>query len=302
MNSAVLIIGFNRPERLTALINRLRDAAPPRVYLAIDGPRNNSDAPRVLAAQNTVAAIDWTDQVFTRFRTTNLGCQHGVIDAVTWFLDAEPEGIIVEDDAVPDLSFFPFCDELLERYRGNERVLAIAGESRVPRTITPTEDAYRFSYMGPAGAWATWTAQWHSFLRNRTDNSPLATFAALAHTDHSNLLRRTHWSALMLANKTRVMDSWAYPFMLYGIANHRLTATPNTNLVADHGIGEDARHMRDGDPLAQPAGSLTWPLSHPPRIAVDTASEQWSNDHEAGAAPRQLAKNALTFVRRSLRR
>ncbi len=298
MNSAVLIIGFNRPERLAAVIDRLRDAAPPRVYLAIDGPRDNSDAPRVLAAQNTVAAIDWTDQIFTRFRTINLGCQHGVIDAVTWFLDAESEGIIVEDDAVPDLSFFPFCDELLERYRGANDVNAICGVNLVPVDVVPQVTDYRLSIMGPSVAWATWEDRWCDFISHRFDTSPLTTFAKMYRHPPGGIVTAAHWAAMMIANKTSAMDSWAYPFMLFGIARGRFAITPNRNLIHHQGVGSESTHAQEQTALAQPAFQLAFPLRHPPQLELDPASEQWSETHEIGASLSNLMANAVKMIRR----
>ena len=297
MNTAVLVIGFNRPEHLERVLERVREAAPPRVYVAIDGPRNDAEARNVDACRDVARKIHWAPTDL-RLRDVNLGCQRGVIDAVTWMLSKEPAGIIVEDDSVPDLSFFHFCDELLERYRDDGRVLAISGESRVPRQIAPSDTSYRFTYMGPAGAWATWRDRWSAFTANRIDASARQTYGGLAATRHGECLRRAHWVALSFANRTRVMDSWAYPFMISGIANGQATATPNVNLVADHGIGGDARHMQDADPLHQDAGSLVLPLRHPTRVEVDERSERWSEDHEIGFGAERLLRHGSTFVRR----
>jgi hypothetical protein len=297
VNTAVLVIGFNRPEHLERVLERVREAQPPRVYVAIDGPRNEAEAGSVDACRDVARKIDWAPTEL-RLRDTNLGCQRGVIDAVSWMLSREPEGIVVEDDSVPDLSFFRFCDEMLERYRDHGRILAISGESRVPTQVAPTDASYRFTYMGPAGAWATWRDRWNAFTTNRLDMSTRQTYSGLAATHHGEFLRRTHWAALAFANRTRVMDSWAYPFMISGIANGQMTVTPNVNLVADHGIGRDARHMQDADPLRQDAGSLPFPLRHPNQVEIDGRSEHWSEENEVGFGAERLLRHGSSFVRR----
>jgi hypothetical protein len=301
MNAAVLVIGFNRPEHLIRVLERVREADPPRVYVAIDGPRNETEKASVNACRDVAQAIDWAPTEL-RFRDSNLGCQEGVIDAVSWLLTKEPEGIVVEDDSVPDLSFFRFCDDLLNRYRDDRHVLAVSGESRVPENISSSDSSYRFTYMGPAGAWATWRDRWTEFAYHRRDVNLHRTYRGLAKTRHDAFLRRAHWIALSIANRTRVMDSWAYPFMIFGITKHQLTATPNVNLVADHGIGGDARHMQGADPLQQDAGSLTFPLQHPPRVEVDERAEQWSEIHEIGFGAQRLLKHGSNFVRRLVKR
>jgi hypothetical protein len=301
MNAAVLVIGFNRPEHLIRVLERVREADPPRVYIAIDGPRNETERASVDACRDVARAIHWAPTEL-RFQESNLGCQEGVIDAVSWLLTKEPEGIVVEDDSVPDFSFFRFCDDLLNRYRDDRHVLAISGESRVPNHVVPSDTSYRFTYMGPAGAWATWSDRWTEFAKHRLDANPCRTYRGLAKTRHNAFLRRAHWIALSFANRTRVMDSWAYPFMIFGIANHQLTATPNVNVVADHGIGSEARHMQSEDPLHQNAQPLAFPLRHPPLVELDERAEQWSEDHEIGFGAQRLLQHGSNFVRRLAKR
>lgn len=65
----------------------------------------------------------------TQFRDTNLGCGKGGSSAITWFLENEEEGIIIEDDFIPHLDFFKYCDEMLERYRNDDRIQLIAGQN-----------------------------------------------------------------------------------------------------------------------------------------------------------------------------
>lgn len=297
MNSPVLVIGFNRPHRLEAALDSVRNSEARAVFVAIDGPRGAADVQGVDECVEVARSIDWAPAQL-RIRDRNLGCQRGVVDAVSWFFDTEESGIIVEDDSVPDPSFYPFCAELLDRYAGVPEVLAIAGESRVPTYLTPSQSSYRFSYMGPAGAWATWRDRWQSFTLRRLDRDPIRLFRSLGGSDHGAILLRAHWTALALANRTRAMDSWAYPFMLEGIASRRLTATPNVNLVDDRGVGDDARHMASADALAQPHGAIGFPLQHPATMAVDLAAEKWSNRHEVASGPVQLARSGARFLQR----
>jgi hypothetical protein len=298
----VLVIGFNRPERLRAALEAVMASEPRRLYIAIDGPRTASDSEAVAATRAVAEAESRTVEKYLRLRETNLGCRLGVIDAVSWFLSAEPEGIIVEDDSIPDISFFRFAGELLARFRDDQNVLSIAGESRVPSSQTNPEWSYRFSLMGPAGAWATWSDRWFSFIDTRIDLSLWRTASALRASGSASALETAHWTAMMLANRTRVVDSWAYPFMIHGIAKRMLTATPNVNLVDDAGVGGGARHMSSADPLAQEATTLAFPLRHPPFVAVDRHAEAWSDEYEVGATPSGIVRNGAQFGRRFLRR
>jgi len=162
---AVLLIAFNRPQLLAALIERLRLVRPARVYLAIDGPRPSraGEAGLVNECRALVTAIDWPCEVFTLFRSTNLGCGLGVSSAISWFFTYEERGIILEDDILPDATFFKFCLELLERYQEDERVFSISGCNYVPKAMISRSGEYRFSRLPHVWGWATWRRSWECY-------------------------------------------------------------------------------------------------------------------------------------------
>ncbi len=299
LNSVVLVVGFNRPERLLEVLERVAGAHPAELFIAIDGPRSGGDKDQVERCRRIATERNWADTTHTRCRDRNLGCRRGMIDAVSWVLSHHDSAIIVEDDALPDPSFFEFSADLLEHYRHHSGVLAIAGESKVPPEFTDDATSYRFSRMGPAGAWATWADRWIPFAASL--GSPLA--ASLRRISASPRLSRKekmYWSGLLSANTTRAMDSWAYPFMLHGVLTDQVTATPNGNLVLDTGIGPDARHMRTDDVLAQQVNGMIFPLRHPMIVVVDEQAEQWSEEHEFNTSTQALVRSAVRCAQRLL--
>ena len=302
VGTPVLIIGFNRPDRLQSALEVVEASAPSRLYIAVDGPRSAADNALVEATRAVAKSAYMPSRTQLRLRDQNLGCRRGVIDAVSWFFNEESEGIIVEDDSIPDSTFFPFTHELLDRYRSDPSVMSIAGESRVPEQFTDFECSYRFSFMGPAGAWATWRDRWFAFVDDQVDSSIARTVRSLHASRNTTMLQTAHWTAMMIANKTKAVDSWAYPFMIHGLSSGLLTATPNVNLVNDTGVGKDARHMATVDPLAQQAFPVAFPLRHPKFVAIDRRAEAWSNEYEVGTTTSGLLNNGVEFGRRMLRR
>ena len=129
MKSPVLFIIFIREDTTRKVFEKIREAKPPRLYIAADGPRPGrpDDIEKCKATRSIVNDIDWECEVKTLFRDENLGCGKGVSSAITWFFDNEPEGIIIEDDILPNMEFFKFCDEMLEKYRDDERIQLVAG-------------------------------------------------------------------------------------------------------------------------------------------------------------------------------
>ena len=127
----VLLIAFNRPESTARVLRSLAEIQPQKLYVACDGPRSGrpEEARRCEAVRALVSQMDWPCDLQTLFQPSNLGCRAGVTAALDWFFEQEEEGIVLEDDIVADPTFFPFCQELLERYRHDERVGVIAANN-----------------------------------------------------------------------------------------------------------------------------------------------------------------------------
>ena len=160
-SEAVLLLGFNRPEKLKELIDVVRTAEPPRVYLALDGPRENRHSERqlVLANQELATQIDWGADVHTLFREQNLGCARAVSTAISWFFDHEEQGIILEDDVVPGPHFFRFAESMLWQHRNDASILAVCGSTSVPPRHH-ADGSFRFSRYRFVWGWGTWRDRW----------------------------------------------------------------------------------------------------------------------------------------------
>ena len=131
LKTAVLFLIFNRPDTTKQVFEAIRKSKPPRLYVAADGPRTDKsgEAEKVEQVRRIAMQVDWNCEVKTLFREENLGCGKAVSSAITWFFKNEEEGIILEDDCLPNQSFFWFCEELLERYRDDMRIMAVSGDN-----------------------------------------------------------------------------------------------------------------------------------------------------------------------------
>ena len=107
---------FNRPDVTSKVFERIREVKPRYLYIAADGPRLNhpEDNQKCEEVRKIVAAVDWDCELTTLFREENLGCGLAVSQAITWFFDQVEEGIILEDDILPERDFFFFCSSLLK--------------------------------------------------------------------------------------------------------------------------------------------------------------------------------------------
>ncbi|MDE7150150.1 MAG: hypothetical protein K2O01_07080, partial [Bacteroidales bacterium] len=155
-NTPVLFLIFNRPETTQRVFDRIREIQPTKLYVAADGPRTHKDGETERCGQtrDIIRQVDWPCEVKTLFRTENLGCKQAIYQGISWFFEQEEMGIILEDDCLPDLSFFPFCEELLIRYKDDPRIGHIGGNIQV-QGLVPPGLTYDFCSVNHIWCWAT---------------------------------------------------------------------------------------------------------------------------------------------------
>ncbi len=263
----ILLLVFNRPDHTRRLLDCLRPLQPPALYVSADGPRAHvpTDAAACTAVRALFSeAVDWPCTVYTQFLSHNLGCRRAVERGISWFFEHVEEGIILEDDCLPDPSFLPFCTELLERYRHEERVMHIAGSNPAPHACRKTATSYLFSRFSFIWGWATWRRAWRQY---RPDFPDLEREWAHPAGAFSRLLpnRAAHRYLLDKFERVRngTFDTWDYAWFYTIMRADGLCVVPKVNLV--HNIGFDAQATHTADKrLARPARSLSFPLVHPP--------------------------------------
>jgi hypothetical protein len=261
----VVLFVFNRPHTTRRVFEEIAKVKPARLLLVADGPR--ADKPgEVEACQQVleiISRVDWPCDVSTNFASCNFGCQERIISGLDWVFSLVVEAIIFEDDCLPDPSFFPFCRELLERYRGDRRVASISGTNLVSSYLN-TPASYFFSQLGGNWGWATWRSEWQHFDRQMEKWPELKQARALSEI-FGDGKTAAYWTRIfddMYENNGR--NAWDYQWMYTHLKNNSLTIIPRVNLVSNIGFGKDATHTRGVDPrLTPPRTALEFPLNHP---------------------------------------
>ncbi|MDR1490224.1 MAG: class I SAM-dependent methyltransferase [Desulfovibrio sp.] len=236
MRAPLLFLIFNRPGMTGKVFEAIRAARPPRLYIAADGPRPERPGEAELCAKTreTALRVDWPCAVKTLFRKRNLGCAVAVSSAVTWFFSQEPEGVILEDDILPHPDFFPFCEELLEKYRDDPKVMHISGDN-FQLGITRGVASYYFSRFAHIWGWASWARAWKHF-----DLS----MPGLKHFIHAELPRVADEPEglarfrLGLETAADTANTWDYPWSYAVLKKGGLCVMPNQNLARNIGFGD----------------------------------------------------------------
>jgi hypothetical protein len=273
----VLLLFFNRPQHAVAVLERLRLVRPQRLYVHCDGPRANveNELEKVLAVRELVKTIDWDCTIHTLFREHNMGLRAGVSDAISWFFNQEEMGIVLEDDCLPDVSFFPFCETLLKEYQYEPKVMHIGGFNAASFLTSNLVESYFFSKFAFVWGWASWRRAWDNMSLTLDGLDSELSQKRLAELT-PNKLSRTYLRSIFEATRQRRNNSWAYAW-LYSILNAEgLCVVPAKNLVQNTGIGDsDATHTQKKDEKAAiRAEELDFPLIHPNGIKRIPALDQ----------------------------
>ena len=241
LKTAVLFLVFNRPDTTRQVFEAIRKAKPPRLYVAADGPRADKagEAEKVEQVRRIATQVDWDCEVKTLFRDKNLGCRVGVSSAIDWFFENEKEGIIIEDDCLPSQSFFWFCEELLERYRDDMRVMMISGHNVKEQWKSEKYD-YFFSNLGGIWGWASWRRSWSKY---DIDMKRLDSFVE---QDYFSYIFGNYLGKLRAKNirsvQTNNIDTWDYQWGFARHVNSGLACVPSKNLIENIGFGIEATH------------------------------------------------------------
>jgi hypothetical protein len=276
LDTPVAFVLFRRPDRTRRIFEAIRAVRPKRLFLIADGPRagNAEDARGCEEARAVVEEVDWPCEVTRDFAAENIGLRHRIPMGVDGVFRQVERAILLEDDCVPDPTFFPYCEELLSRYADEERVMHIAG-SQLLRTPPNGGTSYHFSRYVHIWGWASWRRAWRHF------GGALEEWHALPPRRREQRLRRW-FSTEQERNYWRLVwdpayerSNWSAQWSFTCISRDGLAVTPNRNMISNVGFGEDATNATE-DPLGiadRPLEGVSFPLSHPRAIEADTTAD-----------------------------
>jgi acetyltransferase-like isoleucine patch superfamily enzyme len=249
-NTPILFLVFNRPATTTRVFDAIKQAKPTRLFIAADGPRKQIEGEQELCWKTrelVVEGIDWECDVKTLFRKENIGCGRAVSEAITWFFEYVEEGIILEDDTLPNESFFYYCAVLLDKYRNNESVMSVSGNTfHSFSRKRANNDNYYFSSFPFIWGWATWKRAWVEYKIDIVKTSSVKDREYWINNAFRNSEISKFW--IDLYERTTDLDesyTWDYQWFLTIWKNSGKTVLPERNLVVNIGWGKDATHTTE---------------------------------------------------------
>jgi hypothetical protein len=269
MNTPILFLIFNRYDTTQKVFTEIRKQKPKYLFVAADGPRKNKagEAEQCQQVRDIIKQVDWDCELKTLFREENLGCKTAVSSAITWFFYQVEQGIILEDDCLPDASFFPFCEKLLDRYKNDTRIGHIGGNCFLPNEMDKNY-SYNFSSISHIWGWATWRRVWQNFDLNfpyweeaRKDRNKRQSL-------FKNWREKIYFSTFISDTLKGVINTWDVQYLYMLRVQNQLSIYPATNLVTNIGLNSaDATHTKGkNNKHIIPASAIQMPLKHPPYI------------------------------------
>lgn len=270
----ILFTIFNRPDTTGKVFESIRKIKPAKLYISADGPRLNRDGEGELCheARKATENIDWPCEVHRKYSEINLGCKVAASSAHDWFFGNVEEGIILEDDDLPDTSFFYFCQELLNKYRDVDKVKMISGNN-FQFGKKYGDASYYFSNFPHIWGWATWRRSWQEYDIEMKTYPEFKKNNRIADIFKNKKIQK-YWLNLFDKLYENKINTWDGQWV-YSIYSHNgIVILPNVNLVSNIGFNVDATHTKKADDILSnmPAEAIKT-IIHPVSMIVNEEAD-----------------------------
>jgi hypothetical protein len=301
LSTPVAFIIFNRPDTTARVFEAIRQAKPPQLLVIADGPRaeHPEDAEKCAAARAIIEQVDWDCKVLTNFAKTNMGCKRRVSSGLDWVFETVEETIVLEDDCLPHSTFFRFCEELLDRYRDDERIMAISGDN-YQFGRQRTRYSYYFSRYPHCWGWATWRRAWRHY-DGEMELWPVVRDGGWLEDILGNERAIAYWTRIFDKTHNGDINSWAYAWTFACWIQSGLTILPAVNLVSNIGFGLNATHTRSSSRIANlGTHQMDFPFLHSPFVLRDARADELTQAsvYEKGHLLLRLRRKAQLQFRR----
>lgn len=268
--TAVVFCVFNRLDTTKKVFEKIREAKPPRLYIVSDAARDSVIGEKEIVAnvRNYIEQnIDWECQVHKNYAPTNMGCGRRISSGISWVFETEEQAIILEDDCVPTQSFFRYCQEMLNYYKSDERIMMISGNNPFSKHYQSEED-YLFSKVPFIWGWATWRRAWKLYdydLKTFPDNKRNKIFKHIFPI-------KAYWTYMAEFESLyrHKFDTWDYQLMYAGIIHDKLNIVPAESHVFNIGFYEESTHTSKSPKwLIQDIKEVVFPIKYRKEIKWD---------------------------------
>ncbi|MCX6165555.1 MAG: hypothetical protein NTU73_11970 [Ignavibacteriae bacterium] len=280
-HTPILFLIFNRPDTTEKVFEIIRKIKPEKLFVSADGPRPQKDGEKEKCEETRkiIERVDWKCELYRNFSEENLGCKKGVVKGINWFFENVEEGIIIEDDCILDESFFSFVQEMLLRYRNDERIMHI-GAANFQDGKKRGDASYYYSKFCHVWGWATWRRAWKHYdvaIKSFEEFKSKNLIANIL----PDMKMQKHWLKLFQTVYDNALDTWDFQWVYTVWEQKGMSIIPNVNLVSNIGFGEEATHTRDSDHiLSENKSGKMSKLIHTENIVQNLEADKYTFYHK----------------------
>tara|TARA_A100001011_G_scaffold93198_1_gene98001 strand:+ start:1219 stop:2202 length:984 start_codon:yes stop_codon:yes gene_type:complete len=245
-NVPILLILFNRPQYIEESINSINLINPNKLYIHIDGPRNDIDNKKIEEIKTHFSNLKKTIEIKILNQEKNLGCSLGVVTAIDWFFQNEEYGIILEDDLIPNISFYYYCQALLEKFKNDKNIFMISGDNGgelIPSNYFNELD-FISSPVPLIWGWATWRDRWEKYKYKIPNINPIKLFFLLNQFKFFERLIVIKYF-YKIKNPLTFSSTWDILFFYTMVLSNMNCIIPKQNLISNVGFDEQATHTKE---------------------------------------------------------
>jgi hypothetical protein len=299
----VAFIIFNRPEITKSVFQKIREAQPKKLLVIADGPRPDrpEDLEKCALTRNVIKEVDWDCEVLTNFSEINLGAAKRESTGMDWIFSQVEEAIILEDDCLPAPSFFSFCENLLAKYRHDERVMLISG-GNFQHGKSRTDYSYYFSKYPLTWGWASWRRAW-KYYDFEMKSWPEFKRSGLLNFVCEDIDEQRYWTGIFDLTHRDPLITWDYQWVYTCFSQTGLCLTPNTNMISNIGFGDDSTNFKDADDshnLAKLPVDDIWDIRHPPFIVPHKEADLFDFEYTFEGISMRQSNNIFARVKRKV--
>ena len=300
LETPVLFITFRRPDTTRKVLEMIRQAQPKRLYIAQNflGSTNTEEIKKWNDVRAIIENVDWDCDVRRLYRKHYLDAKTSISTAINWFFENEGEGIILEDDCLPHPTFFRFCEELLEKYRDDERIAMISGDN-FQFGRKRTEYSYYFSRYTHIWGWASWRRAWENYDVDMKIWPEIRDGGWLRDLLGDKKSVR-YWKKMFENVHQGKIDTWDYQWVFSCWVQSVMAIMPNVNLISNIGFGSEALHTREKNKFSNiKTEPITFPISHPSNILRDSMADSITEKNMFAGQP--LLPRALNKLKQTMK-
>ena len=272
MKIPVLLMTYRREGNTSKILNILKKYKVKNLYVFNDGLKFKSHSDDHKKTRRLIIKNKKNFNLVTIFPKRNLTQKFNLPFALKTVFKFYDKVIILEDDCIPNKSFFKFCEKLLYKYEKDSRICQISGNNflNFKNFKRRNNDSYFFSKFTSSWGWATWKDKWINYY-----DTDLKLWPQIKKEDWLNdILKNKIAKKFWLKNFNRrfqlLDDDWDRPWTLTNFVNSRLSIFPSKNLISNIGDDDYALHNNPSKWDSLKLEEMKFPLIHPNVIVQDT--------------------------------